>query len=118
MVIASLVEPVAPHGALSVIAVNPPSDLLTAVVRREDLDEAEHMLTATSSYARTFGHEIRRVSCAEVEAALAQHGLAPLVRYGIRAVIDYITNDTRKHDADFYDHRERLELMTRVDDSS
>jgi 2-polyprenyl-3-methyl-5-hydroxy-6-metoxy-1,4-benzoquinol methylase len=109
-VISSLVRFVNPHGALSMMAVNPPSDVLTAAIREADLQQATQMRTASTTSARTFGHEVRRVSPGEVEAALNAFGFRVIGRYGIRVVVDYITDDARKHDAEFYGELEHLEL--------
>jgi S-adenosylmethionine-dependent methyltransferase len=97
-------------GALSVISVNPPSDVLTAAVRRADLDEVEHLLTAQLARTQTFGHDVRRVFPAEVEAALVDSGFRVVNRYGIRVLTDYITDDARKQEPDFFRRLERLEL--------
>lgn len=108
--VSSLVHHVNSHGALSMMAVNPPSDVLTAAIREADLSQATQMLTASTTQARTFGHEVRRVPPGEVEAALNAFGFRVLGRYGIRVVVDYIADDARKHDAEFYRELEQLEL--------
>lgn len=110
-VIDSLVGITRPNGALSVIAANPSSDVLTAVVRREDLAEAERMLTAASAIAHTFGHDVRRISYDEVATALAERGFTVHTRYGVRTITDYVPHDDRKREPAFYDQLERLELQ-------
>lgn len=99
-----------PGGLLSVMAPNPPSDVLTAAIRREDLQEATNMLTAVATRTETFDHDVRRVSAEEVETVLGSLGFSALQRFGIRCVTDYITDDARKHDPDFYAALEQLEL--------
>lgn len=109
-VIRLLTSRVRARGALSVIAVNPPSDVLTAAVRGADLEEVEDLLTARLVRARTFGHDVRRVWPAQVETALADSGFRVVARYGIRVITDYITDEARKQDPDFFRRLEGLEL--------
>lgn len=106
----ALVALVGPGGGLSIMAVNPPSDVLAAAVRREDVDEAIAMLTAPTAYARTFEHEIRRIWPDDVATELSARGFTQQTRYGVRAVVDYLVNDERKHDPEFFDTLLRLEL--------
>lgn len=100
----------APGAAVSVLATNPASDVLGAAIRRQDLREAGRMLTAASVQVRTFGHDVRRVPCEQVEDALTRRGFRTLARYGIRAVTDYITDEACKQEPEFYGELERLEL--------
>lgn len=106
----SLATLVRPPGAVSLMAVNPASDVLTAVVRDGDLGQAAKMLTAPVARARTFDHDVRRVPAAEAEQALAECGFAVERRYGIRVLVDYIADDARKGDPHFYQQLEELEL--------
>jgi S-adenosylmethionine-dependent methyltransferase len=58
----------------------------------------------------TFGHDVRALTPAEVEAALAAAGCTVSDRFGIRCVTDYVLADERKSDPEFYAGLERLEL--------
>ncbi|KQR17298.1 methyltransferase domain-containing protein [Cellulomonas sp. Leaf334] len=101
---------VADGGAISLMAPNPPAELLTAAIRRADLGEATDLLDAPTIRTQTFGQEVRRVGADEAIDALADVGFSTVTRYGIRCVTDYVTDDGRKHEPDFYAQLETLEL--------
>ena len=106
----TLAGSVAPRGALSLMAPNPASEVLTAVIRRQDLAEATALLTAETSRTVTFEHAVRRVTPEEAVQALAGSGFTMVSRYGLRAVIDFLVDDERKQDPEFYAGLEELEL--------
>lgn len=108
--VAVLTTALAPTGALSLIAPNPPSEVLAAAIRREDLREATDLLAATTLWTQTFEHRVRRVLAEEAEAALGEQGLTEQTRYGVRCVTDFITDDERKSEPGFYSDLEALEL--------
>ena len=58
----------------------------------------------------TFATTGRKVTAEEVEAAMAESGLAVVGRYAARVANDYVTDDTLKNDPDYYAALERLEL--------
>lgn len=101
---------VADGGAISLMAPNPPAEVLTAAIRREDLHEATDLLSATTLWTRTFEHPVRRVTAEEAETALRDLGFSEQTRYGIRCVTDFITDDERKSEPAFYADLEALEL--------
>lgn len=104
-----LATTVRPGGALSLLAPNPASEVLTAAIRREDLVDATERLTARTAKTETFQHAVRLVSPEEAADALEDCGFGDVTRYGVRAVTDYIGNDARKHEPDFYRQLEALE---------
>lgn len=108
--VATLVSAVADGGALSLIAPNPPAEVLAAAVRRQALPEALELLDAKTIHAATFDHEVRRIEAGEAEQLLAAAGFAVVRRYGIRCVTDFIADDARKSEPAFYAELERLEL--------
>lgn len=108
--VARLAQLVTPRGLVSIVAPNPPADLVSAAVRDRDLSAALSLLEATSTRAATFDHAARRLERADVEAALVDAGLEPVAHYGIRCVTDVIPDDGRKHDPDYYADLLRLEL--------
>lgn len=105
-----LASAVRPGGALSLLAPNPASEVLTAAIRQEDLGRAMELLTATTSTTATFQHDVRLVSAEEAESALEPFGFGNVTRFGIRAVTDYIANDARKHEPEFYRKLRELEI--------
>ncbi len=101
---------VADGGAISLMAPNPPAEVLAAAIRRADLDEATDLLDAPTIRTKTFGQEVRRVGVDEAIDALRDVGFSSVTRYGIRCVTDYISDDARKHEPAFYGRLEALEL--------
>lgn len=108
--VARLARLVAPGGLVSLVAPNPPADLVTAAVRDRDLTGALSLLEATSTRAATFDHAARRLVRGDAEAALVDAGLEPVAHHGIRCVTDVIPDDGRKHDPGYYADLLRLEL--------
>ncbi|WP_456786034.1 class I SAM-dependent methyltransferase [Cellulomonas sp. P5_C5] len=109
-VVGVLAGVVAVGGAISLMAPNPPAEVLAAVIRRADLQEAAHLVDAPTIRTATFDQDVRRVGADEVVVALQDVGFSSLTRYGIRCVTDYIADDDRKSDPDFYAELEALEL--------
>lgn len=108
--VALLAPSVTGAGAISLIAPNPASDVLAAAIRREALPEALDLLDAGTVRTLTFDHDARRIEPEEAEAALWAAGFDLFARFGIRCVTDFIANDARKHEPDFYEDLQRLEL--------
>jgi S-adenosylmethionine-dependent methyltransferase len=108
--VATVCSAVVPGGAVSLIAVNPASEVLLAAVRHEDPAEAIAMLDAETMPTVTFGHDVRALTVAQTEAALLAAGCLVSDRFGIRCVTDYVLADKRKSDPEFYAGLENLEL--------
>jgi len=109
-VIRVLASVVADGGAISLMAPNPPAEVLAAAIRRTDLHEAAELVDAQTIRTKTFNEHVRRVSTEEATDALGDAGFPDVTRYGIRCVTDYIADDDRKHEPDFYADLEALEL--------
>ena len=92
------------------MAPSPPAEVLAAAIRRTDLDEAAALLDAPTILTRTFGQHVRRVGAEEAIDALHGAGFRSATRYGIRCLTDFIVDDDRKHQPDFYAALETLEL--------
>jgi S-adenosylmethionine-dependent methyltransferase len=101
---------VVPGGAVSLIAVNPVSEVLLAAIRREDPVQALAMLDTETMATVTFGHDVRAVTVAQARVALGAEGCEVSDRFGIRCVTDYVLADDRKSDPEFYADLEQLEL--------
>lgn len=109
--ISILTAAVAPSGALSVMAPNPATEVLTSVVRHQDPAAAIRLLTETHVHTDTFDHDVRRIEPSRARAALQAHAFPRITQYGIRCVTDLLVADERKHEPDFYADLERLELQ-------
>jgi S-adenosylmethionine-dependent methyltransferase len=109
-VIAALAVPLRVSGFLSVIAPNADADPLLTAVRGLDLDEALRMLDAPTRYSAAYEAETGACYPDRVEADLAAAGFRVIAHRGIRNVCDYIVDDERKSDPEFYRKLERLEL--------
>ncbi len=105
-----LADAVGAGGALSLIAPNPASEVLAAIIRREDLRGAAELLSAEQIRSETFERDVRRVTPEEAESTLRVCGFTDLIRFGIRTITDYIANDALKYEQDFYRGLEQLEL--------
>ncbi|MDL4776695.1 MULTISPECIES: methyltransferase domain-containing protein [Thermomonosporaceae] len=105
-----LVRMVGPGGTLSVMAPNPAMDVLSRAVRLADPAGALTLIDAPTLRSETFEHDMWRLEPGSVEAALASAGCPVRHRYGIRCVMDLITDDARKADPAFSAAVERLEL--------
>jgi S-adenosylmethionine-dependent methyltransferase len=108
--VATVCSAVAPGGAVSVMAVNPASEVMVAAIRREDPAEALALLDAPTMSTVTFDHNVRAISVSQAEAALSAAGCRVSDRFGIRCVTDYVLADERKSDPAFYADLEHLEL--------
>lgn len=107
--VARLVELLRPAGMVSVMAPNPAMDVLLAAVRRTDPQEALAVLDAETVHGRTFDPPMRRVEASTVEAALLWAGCAVEHRFGIRCVMDLLSDDDLKRDPAFYARLAELE---------
>ena len=108
--VVDLARLVGPSGALSLAAVNPPSEVVLSMVRRNDPAAALAALDAPTAHSVTFGAEVRLVSAEEVAKMVRDNGFASPRRFGIRCLSDYMTDDDRKGEAEVYGQLEALEL--------
>jgi S-adenosylmethionine-dependent methyltransferase len=108
--IQAICAPLLPGGLLSLISINPYSDTFQAALLRLDLDEAHQNLDAREIYTPVFDTTLRRYTAEELIPALEAARCPLLGHYGIRCVTDYIYDNERKYDPEFYDKLQRLEL--------
>lgn len=101
----------ADSGALiSLLCPNPAAEVLAAVVRGGDPAAAQASLDDTTSRSETFDHEVARVTVDAAHSALVGAGCELVHQFGIRCVTDYVTDDARKDDPDYFAALESLEL--------
>ncbi|WP_169816131.1 methyltransferase domain-containing protein [Nocardia miyunensis] len=96
-------------GLLSVLAPNPRCDPLVSAVRSGDLAEALRLLDTPVRVSATYDIEYTPRAVDEVVADILAAGMNPPLRYGVRAVCDLISDNTAKHDPEFFDMLMRLE---------
>jgi S-adenosylmethionine-dependent methyltransferase len=102
-----------PDGLLSLITINPVSEVLRAAIIQADLATASAALTAPAAAAiRTvvFNTEVRRYDLVTLQGWLTDAGLAAVAHYGIRCVNDYLADNARKAESSFAAALEALEL--------
>ena len=98
-----------PGGRLSVMAPNPAARVIMRLTR-EGPDAALAELAADAFDSATFSTTARKVTAEDVAADMVSSGLRVVGRYAARVVNDYVTDDTLKHDPEYYESLERLEL--------
>lgn len=108
--VAVIAAHVGQQGMVSVLCPNPSGDVLDAAIRMEDPAQAWTLLSAGTKDSVTFGTAMNRLEPAGVRGLLASNGFANVSQFGILAVTNYIANNDRKYEPDFYAELERLEL--------
>ncbi|NTV64393.1 MAG: methyltransferase domain-containing protein [Oscillochloris sp.] len=101
-----------PGGLLSLITINPISEVLRAAIVAADPAAAQALLADPALTIRTvvFDTEVRRYDLATLQDWLTEAGLTPVAHYGIRCVNDYLIDNTRKAEPAFAAALEALEL--------
>ncbi|MEU2754170.1 class I SAM-dependent methyltransferase [Streptomyces albidoflavus] len=110
--LASALAPLKPGGLVSVMAINRHSAPLNIAVR--EMDPAAALAALDTDQARTqmFNSALTLHTAEEIIPTLRKLSCRDIAHYGIRSFCDYITDDARKHEPDFYTDLERLELAT------
>ncbi|HEX3049798.1 MAG TPA: methyltransferase domain-containing protein [Aggregatilineaceae bacterium] len=102
--------PIKPGGLLSLVSVNRYSDAMTAALLHLDLEGAAQAIEARSSQHPGFGTMTQRYAAQDVIEMLQAAGYDLCGHYGIRCVSDYIYDNEKKADPEFYARLERLEI--------
>ncbi|MGW0083441.1 class I SAM-dependent methyltransferase [Streptomyces sp. NPDC003393] len=110
--LASALSPLKPGGLFSVMALNRHAAPLNIAVRQMDPAAALAALETDQAQTRMFHATLTLHTADEVIPILRKLGCRDIAHYGIRGFCDYITDEARKHEPDFYADLERLELAT------
>src|SRR2546423_810697 len=86
------------------------ADPMRTAIRGLDPRRALTELDSELSYVDLFDIELPACTAAETMGHLTELGFGLIMRYGVRCVCDYIVDDERKHDPEFFAELERLEL--------
>ncbi len=97
-------------GLVSVMAINPASEPLFRATRDLDPAAALAALDTDEAMGRTFGIPVRHQPAERVAQWLTDNGCRVVGHYGIRSVNDYVRDNERKQDPEFFDALLRLEL--------
>jgi len=108
-VVAQVVSAARVGGLISLIAPNPPSEVLAKAVRQADPVAALEMLDAHHVQAVTFGHDVARLGWQRGVDLLASAGAEVVGRYGSRSIIDLIQDDDLKVDPERFEQLLDLE---------
>ncbi|MGB3437341.1 MAG: methyltransferase domain-containing protein [Actinophytocola sp.] len=108
--LAAALAPLRPGGLLSVISINRHSEALRIAIQHNDPAAARAALDTSQAHTVTFDTTITLRTADEVTEILDELGCPIIGHYGIRGVCDYITDQERKHDPEFFAELERLEL--------
>lgn len=98
-----------PSGIFSFIITNPHTETLAYALRDYDLAAAQENLSRRTKYVETFDTTIQRYTDDALKTMLQECGFTLLEQYGIRAICDFMADNARKFDPDFYAQLERLE---------
>ncbi|NLU72765.1 class I SAM-dependent methyltransferase [Streptomyces sp. HNM0575] len=109
-VVRSAVSLVRRGGVVSVMAINRHATPLGLAVRSLDPAAALDALDRRHMHGETFDTELTLHTAEEIVPLLTGAGCTGIEHCGIRSVQDHITDDTRKHDPDFFAALEALEL--------
>ncbi|MFB7590698.1 class I SAM-dependent methyltransferase [Streptomyces sp. NPDC056169] len=110
--LAGALAPLKDGGLFSLMAVNRHSAPLNIAVREMDPAAALAALDSDTFRTAMFDSELTLHTAEELAPVLRDLGCRDVRHYGIRGFCDYITDDARKYDKDYYDALERLELAT------
>ncbi|MFI9294008.1 methyltransferase domain-containing protein [Streptomyces gardneri] len=110
--LAGALAPLKDGGLLSLMAINRNSAPLNIAVREMDLKAALAALDDDRLPTAMFDAELTLHTAEEIVPLLRDLGCRDVRHYGIRTFCDYITDDARKYDKEYYDDLERLELAT------
>ncbi|MEE1738662.1 methyltransferase domain-containing protein [Streptomyces sp. BE147] len=110
--LAAVLAPLKPGGLVSVMAINRHSAPLTIAVREMDPVAAFAALDTDQARTRMFDSALTLHTAEEIIPTLRTLGCRDIAHYGIRSFCDYISDDARKYEPDFYADLERLELAT------
>ncbi|WP_007023585.1 class I SAM-dependent methyltransferase [Saccharomonospora iraqiensis] len=108
--IGRLVDATRPGGTLSLIAPNPAMDVLAAAVRDRDPVQGVTMLEAPTRRSATVGQVMNRLERSDIEAAVRAAGAVVTDRFGLRTVVDLVSDDDLKHDPEWLSRTMELEL--------
>lgn len=101
---------VRPGGLLSVTSTNADSDVLRAALHDQDLRAAYAAIGTTRAHTTLFDTPVARHTPGAVIELLESVGTRVIGHYGVRTICDYLADDARKSDPDFYAELERVEL--------
>ena len=99
-----------PGGIFFFMITNPHTETLAYALRDYDLVAAQANLTQTTKYVATFDTQIQRYTDDALKSMLQNCGFTLLEQYGIRAICDFMADNERKFDPNFYEQLEQLEL--------
>ena len=97
-------------GLLSLMITNPHAELYAQALRDYNLQAAVASLDNPTHYVATFDTTITRYTDEALIEMLQTAEFTLLKQYGIRAVCDFMADNDRKYDPDFYEKLETLEL--------
>lgn len=110
--LAGALAPLKDGGLFSLMAINRHSAPLNIAVREMDPKAALAALDNDWLLTAMFDAQLTLHTAEEVIPVLRNLGCGDVQHYGIRAFCDYITDDARKYDEEYYADLERLELAT------
>ncbi|HRW10320.1 MAG TPA: methyltransferase domain-containing protein [Caldilineaceae bacterium] len=103
-----------PAGLLSLVTLNPVSEVLGLALREQDPSQALAALGAKERAAVVIpGATMIMRTADELIDLLTESKFTFVKQYGVRSLMDYMPNNALKHKEAFYNELERLELAVR-----
>jgi len=102
-----------PNGVLSLIITNPHTETFGFALREYDMQAALENIDKRTKYVAPFDTTIQRYTDSELITMLNSTGFSVEAQYGIRCVCDFVADNERKFDPDFYEQLEELEMALR-----
>jgi S-adenosylmethionine-dependent methyltransferase len=109
--VTELVSLLKPAGVLSLMCPNRDSEPLRLAVREHDLAGALAAVGATRMANHLYGTDTRALCAGDLIDQMERNGIAETHHYGIRAVSDYVVDDSIKFDSSTYAALEQLERV-------
>jgi S-adenosylmethionine-dependent methyltransferase len=109
-VLTNIHQALRPGGIFSLMITNPFTETLAYALRDYDLAAAQENLMQSTKYVETFDATIQRYADVELKTMLGAAGFTLLEQYGVRCLCDFMADNERKYDPDFYEQLEQLEL--------
>lgn len=110
LLLQAVTHPLRTGGILSLMSTNRLANSYRAAFQQDDLEEAFAKIDSTTSWTVTFDVPLRQYSGEDVIQMLPEVDCNLVNHYGVRCLCDYLPNNERKYEPEYYAQLEKLEL--------